>query len=209
MKFGWKNFVVMMAMFQAASCSQFMSRRDYLTEMENDDSNFWNPNQDFPVVAGDNGDFSLDHEQRKARTPASAHDVYQDQYTRSLEAELAELESKQAENSLYQKYHHKIGTTSERIYFLKLPAHERRDYLEARGIAEAEPLYTNREKDLAIQQSDILLGMTKDEVVNSWGAPLKVEVAGNPSYENERWFYRPNGASKYIYFESGKVEGWE
>ena len=41
------------------------------------------------------------------------------------------------------------------------------------------------------------------------GKPMRVEIAGNPRYENERWLYRMNGASKYIYFESGQVQGWE
>jgi hypothetical protein len=45
--------------------------------------------------------------------------------------------------------------------------------------------------------------------MNTFGRPTRVEVAGNPSYENERWLYSVNGATKYIYFESGRVEGWE
>ena len=51
----------------------------------------------------------------------------------------------------------------------------------------------------------------------SWGLPDSVEVAGNPIYGNERWRYKrytpsPEGyrlQSRIIYFESGKVAGWE
>jgi hypothetical protein len=53
------------------------------------------------------------------------------------------------------------------------------------------------------------MGMSKDEVLDQLGRPRKVEVAGNPANENERWGYLANGAMKYIYFESGYVEGWE
>lgn len=53
------------------------------------------------------------------------------------------------------------------------------------------------------------MGMTKEEVMDQLGRPSKVEVAGNPENENERWGYLANGAMKYIYFESGYVEGWE
>lgn len=53
------------------------------------------------------------------------------------------------------------------------------------------------------------MGMTKEEVMDQLGRPTKVEVAGNPENENERWGYLANGAMKYIYFESGYVEGWE
>lgn len=53
------------------------------------------------------------------------------------------------------------------------------------------------------------MGMSKNEVLDQLGRPSKVEVAGNPANENERWGYLANGAMKYIYFESGYVEGWE
>ncbi len=51
--------------------------------------------------------------------------------------------------------------------------------------------------------------MSKNDIVASLGKPARVEIAGNPSYENERWVYQFNGSSKYIYFESGVVQGWE
>jgi hypothetical protein len=51
--------------------------------------------------------------------------------------------------------------------------------------------------------------MSKTQVLQSWGEPARVDIAGNPSNENERWLYSMNGASKYIYFEAGEVQGWE
>ena len=211
MKSRWKKTFVLLALVQTVGCSQFASRRDYLSEMESEPNQFFNPYSDFPVVAGDNGEFGISEEERKQRTPASEFDLAAQRNTLSLEQELETLEGKESEDTInyYNKYRHKLATTSERIYFLRIPHHERRDYLESRGMIDKNSGYTSNETALAIKKSDILLGMSKDDVVTSWGEPNRVEVAGNPSYQNERWVYNYNGASKYIYFESGKVEGWE
>jgi hypothetical protein len=211
MKRRFKNLLLAVVVFQTVGCSQFTSRRDFLSEMESDDTQFFNPQQDFPVVAGDNGEFGISDEERRSRTPASAYDIENQKNTLSLEQELESLERKQNEDDLnyYNKYRHKLATTSERIYFLKIPYGERREYLESRGMIENNPAYSSSETALAIRKSDILLGMSKDDVTTSWGEPMRVEVAGNPRNENERWLYKADGASRYIYFESGRVEGWE
>ncbi len=195
------------------SCTQFQTGRTYLTEMEHDDSRFFNPSEDFPIMAGDSGRTWNTEEEQRARTPASKEEYSQDRIARLLRQELRELEGIQSERSLkfYDEHKHQLRTVSEKIYFLKLPPYERRDYLIGRGFI-AEPkgqLATANERMFAIEKQDIMMGMTKDDVLGSWGKPLQVEVAGNPRNENERWLYRMNGASKYIYFESGEVQGWE
>lgn len=194
-------------------CAQFHTGRSFLTEMERDDSTFFEPRNDFPVVAGDTGrDWRTDKEMR-ARTPAGMQDIEESRTSRYLKSELRSLESNQSEEALefYDKHKHQFATTSEKIYFLKLPQRERRDYLLSRGFIEEPkvPLYNQRETAFAVRKQDILLGMKKNDVLESWGKPLRVEIAGNPRNENERWLYKMNGASKYIYFESGQVEGWE
>ena len=55
---------------------------------------------------------------------------------------------------------------------------------------------------------DVTLGMRKDDVMRNWGRPDRMDVAGDPRLENERWAYRREGYTSYIYFESGRVEGW-
>ena len=82
---------------------------------------------------------------------------------------------------------------------------EREGYLSARGISgDAAPVVSR-----SIASQGILnLGMTKSDVQASWGEPIRVDFAGNPQLENERWVYHANGAAKYIYFESGRVGGW-
>jgi outer membrane protein assembly factor BamE (lipoprotein component of BamABCDE complex) len=56
---------------------------------------------------------------------------------------------------------------------------------------------------------ELFVGMKKDDVVRNWGRPARIEVAGDPSYQNERWAFYFNGKTKNVYFENGKVQGWE
>ena len=207
MKF-YKNLSFLICILVAASCGQFQTHRDYLSEMENDDSSFFNPRKDFPVVAGDTGRDWETNSERARRTPASSYDQQATKGRKHLDQELKQLEGKQSDAALvlYEKYKPKLSTTSEKIYFLKLSPHERRDYLSSRGFLKEERPH---EEMFALRQSKVITGMTKSDVMSSWGRPARVEVAGNPSYENERWLYTVNGATKYIYFESGRVEGWE
>ena len=81
----------------------------------------------------------------------------------------------------------KLGNTSERIYFLKLPKSERREYLSSRGLLdEPRQEFRHQMRKEALENSEVAIGMRKDDVVTSLGKPLRVEVAGNPNYENER-----------------------
>lgn len=193
-------------------CSQFENGRSYLTEMDQDDTSFFAPQEDFPVVAGDTGRFWRSDKERRARTPASVHDVEMNQAHSALERERRELEEAQSESALefYNQHKSKLANTSEKIYFLQLPKSERREYLLSRGlISESRNPRVEKALKTAVSHSDIILGMSKRDVTDSWGRPSRVEVAGNPNYENERWVYKVNGATKYVYFEAGQVEGWE
>ena len=193
-------------------CSQFANHRDYLSEMDQADSQYYQPHRDFPVMAGDTGRMSESQSERRRRTPASAEDVQKERTEHALNLELKQLEDNLSEKSfeLYDKHKDRLVTTSEKIYFLKLPSYERKDYLSYRGFLVPEKkVSTYRERMYTNRQSGIILGMSKSDVMNNFGKPARVEVAGNPSLENERWVYMVNGASKYIYFESGQVGGWE
>lgn len=196
----------------ATGCSQFAPSRDYLSEMEHDDSGFYNPG-DFPIVAGDTGRTFETSQERRNRTPASAADLQEDRAVHFLREELHMLEGKQSEEALafYEQYKPKLKTTSERIYFLKLSNYERREYLDSRGWlkTESKANYSPLEERFGVRATSVSMGMSKSDVMNTFGRPTRVEVAGNPSFENERWLYSVNGATKYIYFESGRVEGWE
>jgi hypothetical protein len=202
MRFGCHFFSLLVLL---TGCAQFQTGRTYLSDMGSDSQSFYNPHTDFPIVAGDNEDFGLSQDELYERAPRTEEEVRERRFRQILQEELHALESGQSGGAakLYTKYKKKIGSTSERIYFLKLPASERLDYLEARGLLETA------ERAPASQSSQVGMGMTKDQVLGSYGKPQRIEIAGNPSYENERWQYVINGASKYIYFEAGRVEGWE
>lgn len=202
---------LILALFSTA-CAELYTGRSYLSEMEQGDSTFFEAESDFPVVAGDSGRNWRSDKEISARTPASEEDILERRGQRSLKDELRHLENTQSENALgqYLKYKHKFGNISEKIYFLKLPYSERKDYLADRGFLEDQlPTRTAYERMSPKRKSDIILGMSKEDVMFNWGKPVRVEIAGNPSYENERWAYTYNGATKYIYFEGGLVEGWE
>ena len=204
--------LLFLMMLSTVSCSQFLTGRSYLSEMEHNNGTYFTPREDFPVVAGDTGrDWETD-EERNQRTPASEEDLRADRTRRQLKQELRELEGRQSDQALafYDKYKRNLATTSEKIYFLQLPPYERKVYLSSRGFMQTERTPASYQaENYGARNTELAQGMSKTDVEMSWGRPSRVEVAGNPSYENERWLYSVNGASKYIYFESGRVEGWE
>lgn len=207
-----KIILLVAMLFSSVSCSQFLTGRSYLSEMEHNDGRFFSPREDFRVVSGDTGRDWETSEERNERTPTSEADQQNERSRRLLKQELRDLEGQQSDQSLafYDKYKRNLATTSEKIYFLKLHPYERKEYLKTRGFMQTEraPASVDREM-FGVRNSELAAGMSKSDVEMSWGRPSRVEVAGNPSYENERWLYTVHGASKYIYFESGVVQGWE
>jgi len=63
---------------------------------------------------------------------------------------------------------------------------------------------------------DVRLGMSMAEVQSNWGHPRHVLFAGTQTDGNQKWVY-PDGStssfglgqSRVIYFEQGRVVGWE
>lgn len=207
------------------SCSMF-EHRQFIDEMEYQfDEPLFAAHYDFMVVAGDSGRDYRTNREIYERTPATAMDSESLRYKQSLNRELQFLENK-LDNDQYEhylQYKQKLGNTSQQIYYLRLSAKERRDYLRGRGLLKQSyaSSYSPRSKNFyqqALPQTnsmaqmpkinDIILGMTKNDVLQNWGQPERRDVAGDPSLENERWAYRKKGSVKYIYFESGRVEGW-
>lgn len=63
----------------------------------------------------------------------------------------------------------------------------------------------------ALRSGDVVLGMSMRDVYGSWGEPRLTEQAG---VGHQRWIYpegpmRGLGASRVVYFENGRVVGWE
>lgn len=105
----------------------------------------------------------------------------------------------------------------EKVDFLSLANfQEQRQWVQEKQIFMRQSSTTPNEIS-AIDNKDIYVGMQQEYVKKSWGEPQGIETAGNPLYRNERWKYlrqiaTENGfeqQKRYVYFEDGKVVGWE
>ena len=121
------------------------------------------------------------------------------------------------EKQQYFRMRSALHTDRERLQFLSLPTYEARDrWARTRGLGGGEETYSD-EVAKTIESNDISLGMSQKAVMESWGDPDQVEVAGNPLYGYERWRYNRyiSGNEGYqkemriVYFEGGRVVGWE
>lgn len=90
-------------------------------------------------------------------------------------------------------------------------------YCEARRAPAMEgelssPLgYEDRRASRAIESRDVVLGMTRQQVMSSWGEPQQREVAGTNSTGHERWTYGSRyslNGNRVVIFENGRVAGW-
>ncbi len=179
---------------------------------KNDIDSFFGPGNDFYLFAGDPKPKTLTLDDLKNRSGQVIPKERQRQVQKiTLPEELLTLEENLTDQEFkhYEKHKNKLKGVSEKIYFLKLNGIRQRDqYLWEKGFrndfAQASPKELN-----AIYQREITLGMSKKAVRDSWGQPVKIEIAGNPRYENERWSFYEYGKLKYVFFENGRVEGWD
>ncbi len=133
---------------------------------------------------------------------------------------LKRLESRLAskrERKQYFEVRASLQNDRERIAFLSLPTYEARArFAQTRGFGH-ESEATSEEVAKTIENNDIALGMSQKSVTESWGDPDIIESAGNAMYGFERWKYNRyiSGDEGYkkelrvVYFEGGKVVGWE
>jgi hypothetical protein len=104
----------------------------------------------------------------------------------------------------------------EKIEMLNIPSIEGRQvWINKNKIwSRAKSL---KEYDEVVESADIAMGMPAEYVKKSWGEPDNIETSGNPIYRNERWHYNkqvstPQGyknEKRLVYFEGGRVVGWE
>lgn len=218
------KYLILFSFVFLTSCAMF-EHRDYSDQMDEfvmSDEPMFRPNSDFMVISGDSGRDYRNSSEIKRRTPASYSDRLDDIHARSLNRELRSYEARLTEDEYYEfdKIRHKIGSTSEQIYYLRLTEKERHEYLVMRKIIDSPKRnsrghYGSGPKRVAFYEippvkikDDITLGMDMNQVIGNWGTPAKRDIAGNPTNQNERWAYRRQGKVKYIYFESGRVQGW-
>ena len=72
------------------------------------------------------------------------------------------------------------------------------------------------ELERAMDRGEVIVGMTSREVNAVWGHPQDVEIAGPVEFENQKWTYGSNvlrrqgiRPTRIVYFEKGRVVGWE
>lgn len=121
------------------------------------------------------------------------------------------------EREQYSKVLPWLETDREKIDFLSLSSlEERQNWINKKEIWSRPNSSSSRFQNI-IESGDISVGMAMDHVRRSWGEPTSVEVSGNPLYQNQRWAYvkqvsGPDGfrqEKRLIYFEGGRVVGWE
>jgi hypothetical protein len=202
-----KSIITLTIIFFISSCSLF--ERSHYQVMEENKADFFVADRDFPMVSGDTGQAYRTKKQVWNRTPGSVKFRKKEMQNILIMQELSKLERMQSDESYkhYREYKNDFTSNSEKIFFLKLRTlKEREEYLFSRGLNKSS---TSPEENEAVRQREIIIGMTKHSVVQSWGRPNRVDIAGNPRYENERWAYLKRGKLNYIYFESGHVQGWK
>jgi hypothetical protein len=122
----------------------------------------------------------------------------------------------EADREQYFNYRPYMESDDDKIAFLSIPTREGRErYAVQQGMYFKTHKFSPRVQQ-AVSKADIVLGMTKEAVIESWGDPESIEVAGNPRYGNERWHYvEYNSTSegyqredREVIFEAGRVAGW-
>jgi hypothetical protein len=196
----------------ATSCSSFLPDRSFIEEMNRESDPIIQAGRDFPVVSGDSGDAFRSKQEVKKRTPASEKEKRKKSETDSISQELMEKTADIPEGQLeqYSKDKKYLPTDSDKLYYLSLGLNERTNYISIKMQDMADDLGKNQDfvQKRSIHGGEIYLGMGKIQVMQIWGKPSRVEIAGNPKYQNERWSFLEDGSTKQIYFENGKVQGW-
>lgn len=65
-------------------------------------------------------------------------------------------------------------------------------------------------KSTGLIKGNVKIGMSKDDVIWSWGKPTKINDSYVAGHVNEQWVYdRGNFRSQYLYFEDGLLKSWQ
>lgn len=211
-RFIFKAFLLVTVTTLASSCSLMLPDRSFIEQMEREEESFYSPGKDFPIVSGDTGEVRRSKEEIRARTPASARSQRLNKEIDSISEELIKKESEMEEAELERYASHKkfLQTDSDKLYYISLTGNERENYIATKKTDLEDELNqkTRMVQRRSIHSSELFLGMDKNEVVGAWGKPARVEIAGNPSNQNERWSFLEDGNVRQVYFEGGKVQGW-
>jgi hypothetical protein len=125
-----KPFILLIALF-FGSCSLLMPNDSLYDRMANERQHysFFNPQDDFDVVAGDKNRFEWEDDSQRLGN-------LNEKKNKTLEEELYYLENIQSdeEYDFYKRVSPKLGSTSEKIYYLRLQPSSRRVYASSKGL---------------------------------------------------------------------------
>lgn len=201
-----------MCLILNTGCSGFLPDRSFIEEMNRESDPFLRAGKDFPVVSGDTGEAYRSRDEIEKRTPPSERTNKKRREQESIKQELEQLEADLPEEFLeqYTKDKKYLPRDSEKLYYLNLSMPERSSYINVRKQDMQDDQGKGQDfiQKHSIHNSELYLGMLKTQVIQLWGKPSRVEIAGNPRNQNERWLFIEDGNKKQIYFESGKVQGW-
>lgn len=207
-----KLVLIIGSVLYLSGCAEFLPDRSFIEEMNRESDPFWQAGRDFPIVGGDTGEAYRSRSEVKKRTPSSERARKQQQEALSIKQELDEKEADLPDHLLeqYSKDKKYLPTDSDKLYYLSLAESERANYVRIKREDMAEDLGKNQDfvQKRSIHGREVYLGMPKSHVVQAWGKPTRIEIAGNPKHQNERWTFLEDGSVKQIYFEDGKVQGW-
>jgi hypothetical protein len=213
-----KTILALLIVLNTYGCAGFFSiDRTFIDEMERDDEQFFVAERDFRVIPGDTGRAFRSIEDIRRRTPASNYEKKQLLHQKSINDELSEKEMALHGDEMffYKDSKRYLSSVSEKLYYLSLRPSERKEYISSK----ISSINTNSSNfsapiGLAVMKMDreirpeVTLGMNKNSVERAWGRPYRIDVAGDPAMQNERWLFTVQGESKYVYFENGQVQGW-
>lgn len=205
--------VIVLFLWMVGGCS-ILDSRTFKEQMNDNTDGFFIPGKRFPMAVGDKGKAYRSAADIKRRTPLSRSERKNMVWQRSLEDELYKKERALGPKE-YQDYRESLlylNHISEKIYYLNLSARERGKYIESKRFKE----HKHREKSSGISllkmrefgRDEIRPGMDKKTVLKKWGRPVRVDIAGDPARQNERWSFYYGGQWRQIYFEGGLVQGW-
>lgn len=123
----------------------------------------------------------------------------------------------QQDKALYSKLLPWFNSEEEKMSFLRNGDYEEKQKWVVKTKILNRPSEWAAKYKRLIDNQDIAIGMPNDLVKKSWGDPVNVESSGNVLFKNEKWRYARTVSTsdgfknekRVVYFEGGRVVGWE
>ncbi|MFG1500739.1 hypothetical protein ABMA70_11085 [Halobacteriovorax sp. XZX-3] len=211
--------LTLFSLLTIVSCGPISMDRQFLDVMGEEDEGFslFSPGKAFDTVGGDPSYVQYSKDEMMKRTPSSEEDYPSWSQEKRLKMELqGKLDSMRPEDrEAFRRKERMFDNDSQKLYYLTLTRAEQQEYgrtlvryEKQRKFEARKPASIFRYSPRAQAHREIAMGMDKKNVIDRWGNPHRVDTAGNPQLENERWTFFENGERKFVYFSQGKVEGW-